>query len=208
MSAAVLLRDRVITGKLKPGDRLNEVALASELDVSRNTLREAFRLLDAEGLVTHEVHRGVQVATLSMARVVDLYRVRRLVEVNSLRDSTLRHPAGKFMRRHVDQAFLAREEGDWQSVAVANLGFHREIVALSDSPRLGALFDTVSVEMQLAFSVIHDLEFLHDPFIELNDQIITTLERGEADRAAGFLESYLLQSERLILGAYVRASRD
>lgn len=193
-------------GRLRPGDRLNESWLAAELDVSRNTLREAFRLLTNEGLVTHEVNRGVQVSSLSIASVVDMYRVRQLVEVNILRESLLRHPAGARMRSAVDKAFLAREDGDWIRVAIANLDFHRAIVGLADSPRLSRMFETVAAEMRLAFSVIDDPEFLHSPYIEFNDQIVTAFERGETERAATLLEAYLMRSERVVLAAYGRTS--
>lgn len=206
MNAAGAIRARIMSGKLKPGDRLSEVWLAADLDVSRNTLREAFRLLTNEGLVTHEINRGVQVSTLLMASVIDLYRVRRLVELNTLRDAVVRHPAGQQMRASVDRAFLAREESDWLSVATANLDFHRAIVSLADSPHLCRLFETLSAEMRLAFSLIEDPEFLHSPYIELNDQIVTSFERGEPDRAADLLETYLLRSERLVLAAYARTA--
>ena len=56
------LTDRLIAGELRPGERLSETALAKEFDVSRNTLREAFRVLGEQGLVTHIPHRGVSVA--------------------------------------------------------------------------------------------------------------------------------------------------
>ncbi|MGE0218459.1 GntR family transcriptional regulator [Mycolicibacterium sp.] len=204
MTAADAIRTMIVDGSLKPGDRLSEVSLAADLDVSRNTLREAFRLLTNEGLVTHVVNRGVQVSELSMANVVDLYRVRRLIEVNILRDAVVRHPAGRAMRSAVDRAFLAREEDNWVEVALANLEFHRSVVALADSPHLNKLFGTLEAEMRLAFALFEDPEFLHSPYIELNDEIITAFERSEPERAAEMLDDYLLRSERLVLAAYVR----
>lgn len=206
MNAADAIRMMIVSGAVKPGDRLSETWLASDLDVSRNTLREAFRLLTNEGLVTHEVNRGVQVSQLSMASVVDLYRVRRLVEVNTLRNGVVRHPASKLMRDAVSAAFLSRERKDWVGVATANLDFHRAIVGMADSPHLARLYETLSAEMRLAFALVEDPEFLHSPYIELNDQIITAFERGEPDRAAELLEAYLLQSERLMLAAYARTT--
>lgn len=201
--ATSAIRDLIINGELHPGDRLNETRLAADLDVSRNTLREAFRLLTNEGLITHEVHRGVQVSTPSIGSVVDLYKVRRLFEVGVLRDSLPRHPAGIAMRRAVDKAYLRREDGDWLGVARANLEFHQAIISLADSPRLSQWFETLSVEMSLVFRIIEDLEFLHSAYVELNDMIVTSVERGEPERASTELESYLLKSERLLLSAYV-----
>ena len=73
------LRNDIIGGTLPPGQRLSETRLAADLGVSRNTLREVFRLLTREGLLRHEPNRGVFVAVPSMATIVDIYRVRRLV---------------------------------------------------------------------------------------------------------------------------------
>ncbi|HJF76195.1 MAG TPA: GntR family transcriptional regulator, partial [Brevibacterium linens] len=86
------LTDRLIAGELRPGERLSETALAKEFDVSRNTLREAFRVLGEQGLVTHIPHRGVSVASPSTADVVDIYRVRHHVECSVLEHAPRNHP--------------------------------------------------------------------------------------------------------------------
>ncbi|WP_211195545.1 GntR family transcriptional regulator, partial [Stenotrophomonas maltophilia] len=60
------LRRMLVEGELVPGQRLSEAALAESLDISRNTLREAFRVLTREGLLTHEPNRGVTVPSGNM----------------------------------------------------------------------------------------------------------------------------------------------
>src|SRR5215212_6648401 len=77
---ADVLRERITDGSLAPGTRLPEDAVGSALGVSRNTLREAFRLLAHERLVVAEFNRGVFVRRLTRDDVIDLYRVRSLVE--------------------------------------------------------------------------------------------------------------------------------
>ena len=62
VAAAAQLRQRIAAAGLVPGERLGEVALAAELQVSRNSLREAFTMLASEGLVERRPHRGVFVA--------------------------------------------------------------------------------------------------------------------------------------------------
>ncbi|MGI8985956.1 MAG: GntR family transcriptional regulator, partial [Nocardioidaceae bacterium] len=74
---ADVLRRRITEGDLVPGARLSEERLVCELHVSRNTLREAFRLLAHEGLLVHRLHRGVFVPELDEDDLVDLYRLRR-----------------------------------------------------------------------------------------------------------------------------------
>jgi hypothetical protein len=71
---ADVLRRRITDGDLPPGSRLSEEQLVQVLRVSRNTLRESFRLLAHEGLLVHELHRGVFVRVLDEDDLVDLYR--------------------------------------------------------------------------------------------------------------------------------------
>ena len=77
---ADILRDRIIEGLFKPGQRLSEESICEALGVSRNTLREAFRLLSHERLLDHRLNRGVFVRVLSVEDVADLYQVRRVIE--------------------------------------------------------------------------------------------------------------------------------
>ena len=74
------VREKIVHGEFAPGQRLSEAALSDSLEISRNTLREAFRMLTKEGLLKHEPNRGVSVAVPSIAAIIDIYRVRRLIE--------------------------------------------------------------------------------------------------------------------------------
>lgn len=74
------LRRAIATGMFKPGDRLIERELCEMLDVSRTSLREAIRQLEAEGVVTSLPHRGPVVSTLDASEVAQLYRMRELLE--------------------------------------------------------------------------------------------------------------------------------
>ena len=78
------IRNEIIEGKLPPGTALVENDLTQAHEVSRNTLREALRLLCREGLAVHYRHRGVIVRTLTRHDVRDIYRVRRTLELQAL----------------------------------------------------------------------------------------------------------------------------
>lgn len=198
------LRDRIIAGELLPGQRLSENALATELAVSRNTLREAFRLLTKDGLLRHEPNRGVFVITPDHAAVIDIYRVRRLVECRALAGAEPRHPAIARMRAAVERAEAGHEAGDWLAVGSANMAFHAAIVDLADSARLAAFYAQVAAELRLAFGLLDTPEALHAPFIDGNRAILEALEAGRPADAADLLDAYLGRAERIILGALSR----
>lgn len=202
------LRDHLIAGEFAPGQRLSEQALCASLDVSRNTLREAFRLLTKEGLLRHEANRGVFVTTPSIASVIDIYRVRRIIECSALARSYPKHPAAGRMRAAVEMALAARQRRDWQEVGSANMLFHAGIVALADSERLSAFYAQIAAELRLSFCLLDDPELLHEPYVGMNEDILHRLEAGQPGDAAEALEAYLGQSERTVLAALARVSGD
>ena len=81
--AADVIRENIFEGRFAPGTPLPEAALSAALQISRNTVREAFRTLTAEHLLIHEPHKGVMVRELTMDDVHDIYRLRRMFELSA-----------------------------------------------------------------------------------------------------------------------------
>lgn len=206
-TVADVLREQIIAGDFAPGARLSETALAARLEVSRNTLREAFRVLAQHGLVEHVPHRGVSVVSPGTADVVDIYRARRLIECGVLRSASPLHPGVALMRQALERAEAAAASDDWATVGTANMAFHGALVALSDSPRLERSHAQLAAELRLAFLGIDDPESLHRPFVARNRAVLEALVADGPDAAADELERYLVESERRVLGAYSRMGR-
>ena len=200
------IRTLLISGELSPGQRLSEAAFSERFDVSRNSLREAFRLLTKDGLLRHEANRGVFVTVPSMASVIDIYRVRRMLECGALRQAWQQHPAIRVMRDAVNTARKQRDAGDWVGVGSANMTFHAAIIDLSDSARLTEFYERIAAELRLCFGLLNDPEHLHAPFVDMNDAIVTLLEENRPHEAAAQMETYLNLAERTMLKALERAS--
>ncbi|MCP2074611.1 UNVERIFIED_ORG: DNA-binding GntR family transcriptional regulator [Pseudomonas lini] len=198
------IRRMLVEGELVPGQRLSEAALAENLQISRNTLREAFRVLTREGLLKHEPNRGVTVAEPDMASIIDIYRVRRFIECKAIAQGYPLHPGTLHMREAVEAGMRAREAKDWIAVGTANMMFHKAIVELADSPRLVVFYGQISAELRLAFGLLNDPEFLHMPYVDMNVSILRCIEEGRPEAATQMLEAYLVQSERTVLAAYER----
>lgn len=157
------IRTLLISGELMPGQRLSEAAFSERFEVSRNSLREAFRLLTKDGLLRHEANRGVFVAVPTLASVIDIYRVRRMVECGALRQAWHKHPAIRTMRTAVDDARIKRDQADWLGVGSANMKFHAAVVDLLDSARLSDFYERIAAELRLCFGLLKDPEQLHSP---------------------------------------------
>jgi DNA-binding GntR family transcriptional regulator len=197
---AVVLRDRITAGELTPGTRLIEETIGTALGVSRNTLREAFRLLTHERLLVHELNRGVFVRTVTEHDVAELYRVRRMIELGALRD--LHDPILTKVAEAVTAAERAAEANRWQDVGTADIQFHRALVELAGSARIEEFMARILAELRLVFGVVKDPRRFHEPFITRNRQIFAALERNEIAHAEELLKEYLDDAERQLLEAY------
>ncbi|HVX55646.1 GntR family transcriptional regulator [Nocardioides sp.] len=85
MQAYAALRRRILTGELKPGERLSEVAVAQLLGVTRGPVREALRVLAEEQLVVLVPHKGAAIPQLSRQEMIELYQYREALEVMIVR---------------------------------------------------------------------------------------------------------------------------
>jgi DNA-binding GntR family transcriptional regulator len=199
---ADVLRQRITDGELAPGARLSEEQLVKVVGVSRNTLREAFRLLTHEGLLVHRLHRGVFVPELDEDDLVDLYRLRRTVECEVVRSLEGLDPARLApLYEDVADGEDGARRGDWLAVGTANMHFHRHLMGLADSPRIDELTERLLAELRLAFHAAASPRRLHEPYLARNRGLLELLADGKADRAAGELGEYLRDSHAELLAA-------
>lgn len=205
---ADVLRRRITEGALRPGTRLLEEELVEVLQVSRNTLREAFRLLTHEGLLVHQLHRGVFVPELDEDDLVDLYRLRRTIECDVVRSLSSLEPT-RLRPLHDDVAAgqSAALRGDWVAVGTANMGFHRHLVALAGSRRTDELTRRLLAELRLAFHAVESPQRLHEPYVERNRSFLELLVAQETEQAAKELEEYLGDSQAQLLEAVRNRAR-
>ncbi|MDW8808840.1 GntR family transcriptional regulator [Streptomyces scabiei] len=199
-----ILRSRIADGFFPPGTRLSEDSIGGALGVSRNTLREAFRLLTHERLLVHELNRGVFVRVLTVEDVEDIYRTRRLVECAVVRGLGAPPYGLDRLAEAVAEGQREAREDDWKGVSTANIHFHRELVALAGSARTDELMRSVFAELRLAFHVVDDPRELYEPYLARNLVILRTLQRGERAEAERLLADYLDDSLRNLVAVYGR----
>jgi DNA-binding GntR family transcriptional regulator len=133
MHEAVLaeLRRRIGSGELRPGERLLAEKIAAELGVSRVPVREALKILEGEGQVNYQGHRGAFVAELSLAELQELYRMRELLEDEATRAAvaTLDDELLARIEGHLEAADAMSARSDLGAYALANRHFHFELYA-------------------------------------------------------------------------------
>ncbi len=126
------VRNRIMSGALQPGERLVEENLAAQLGVSRNPVREAFRMLSTEGFVELTARRGATVARLRPDQSEDLFHVREALECLSARLAARRRTPGDIEKlEHI----LGKAEGEaadkLDDLAELNTTFHLAIAEIA-----------------------------------------------------------------------------
>lgn len=194
------VRDWIMRGKLVPGTPLREPALASELDISRNTLRVAMRLLAAEGLVVVQRFKGATVKSFTVDEIRDIWTVRRTLELRSVDAANLdtRHTI-LAMESAVQHAEATLREQSWVDVSTASLEFHQTLVALLESPRLDDFFRTIIAQLRLAFATTTDRPDLSRTWVQRDREVCDLLRAGCRASAAAALRSYLDEAETMVL---------
>ncbi|MCZ9308817.1 GntR family transcriptional regulator [Corynebacterium uberis] len=181
--AARELRRSLSRGLFRPGTRLTEAACAADLGISRNTLREAFAMLEAEGLLERLPHRGVAVAVPTAESVRDLYQARMLIEPAALRWG--HNPQPDRLLSITAAARRAAADLRIDAVAAHNQNFHRAIVAGAESTILNETMDRLLARMRLAFLKASAVEpDFHVRFVADNEDVAALLAAGQRDQAA------------------------
>ncbi|WP_428955353.1 GntR family transcriptional regulator [Streptomyces sp. cg35] len=127
------LRQDIIGGRLRPGDRLVERELAERFGVSRVPVREAIRALLAEGFVTFETPRRAVVRTLTHTDVTELYELREALEVYAAGLAAERAQRDDLaqLEELLELAARATQEGDDETIADINSRFHDRLLAMA-----------------------------------------------------------------------------
>ncbi|TCK64555.1 MULTISPECIES: GntR family transcriptional regulator [unclassified Curtobacterium] len=207
-STATRLRTMIADGDFTPGAQLSEERLSDQLGVSRNTLREAFRLLARDRLVEHVFNRGVFVRRLSASDVADLYAARRVLEEAAVRACTPSSPALEAAAAAVASARDAAAAGDWRAVGTADIRFHSELVRAVPSERIWGLMDGMLAEMRLAFLTTEDPAAFHAQFVDRNEAIVAALRAGDTAAASALLAAYLDDAEGTLRAAAAEVRQD
>jgi DNA-binding GntR family transcriptional regulator len=135
------LRSDILTGALAPGDQIVQEALAERYGVSRVPLREALKALETEGQVEYYPHRGYFVTQLSVADLLEVYRLRAILEAEAIRHAVPALGDGDVdaLAELVEEVDEAAERGDVIGMTAANRRFHFAIFDASGLPRLSRL---------------------------------------------------------------------
>jgi DNA-binding GntR family transcriptional regulator len=193
---ASVLRKRILDGELRPGTPLQEVPLAESLGVSRNTMREATRILSLENLLKRSIHRGVAVSQLSLKDVQEIYHLRRMLEISGvLGAKDGRSEVLPELRDAVEGYERAVGQRDWLRAVGFDFQFHSLLIRFHRNRRLESFYQRVIGELRLGMVLVdrsHD-----DPggLIPVHRKMYQLLAAGKLQKCAAVLVHHLDDSE-------------
>jgi DNA-binding GntR family transcriptional regulator len=207
IQAAQRLRQMLIENRVAPGAKLNERALSEELKVSRTPLREAIKMLAAEGLVELLPNRGAIALALSEADVLNTFEVMAGLEAQSgelaaqrITDAELAEV--KAMHFEMLAAYTRRDLPNYYRL---NAAIHNAINAAAKNPVLTATYQQVNARLQaLRFSSNHDEDKWQSAMQE-HEQMITALAARDAAAMRRVLLAHL-GNKRDVVVQQLRAS--
>ena len=195
------LRQGILTGELKPGERLMEIHLANKLGVSRTPIREAIRKLELEGLVTMIPRRGAEVAQITEKSMKDVLEVRKVLDNLSVELACERiTEEEKEMLRHACINFEdAVKTGDFSMIAKTDVAFHDIIVAATRNIRLSQMVNNLAEQMyRYRFEYIKDSS-QHDRLVQEHKEICQGILHGDKQKALDAIEAHIDNQEIAVL---------
>lgn len=194
------LRNAILKGELKPGERLMEIQLAGKLGVSRTPVREALRKLELEGLVIMIPRRGAIVADITVQDLNDVLEVREALEELAVRKAcdcatdeqmkALKQASGDFKKYAENDDLLGCVEADMQ--------FHEIIYAATNNRRLQQMLLNLREQMYR-----YRMEYMKDKrmykqLVEEHDAIRKAIKKKDKEKAGAAMRSHIRNQQEAI----------
>lgn len=195
------LRERILKGDLKPGERLMEIHLADQLGVSRTPIREAIRMLELEGLVKMVPRKGAQVAKISREDVQDVLEVRKALDTLAVKlacDRITEDEIAK-LKAEEDKFESTLKTEDATLIAEADVAFHDVIQVASKNKRLKNMISNLAERIyRYRFEYIKQQSDGGKTLIDEHREIIKCIEEKDVEAAIRAIELHIDNQEKSI----------
>lgn len=189
-----ILLDKILDGIYKPGQRLVELQIARDLDISQGPVREALRDLEALGVVKSERYRGTRVRSISEREIRESHQIRALLEelAAQLAAPKLKNNA-KELELEYAAMIAAAKSGNWDKYYNHAMNFHKFIVQASDNQVLFVTWQSVVYESKYKLTVLSRTKMELQRIATAHGPVLEALKNGDGRTAGRFLRQ-LIQS--------------
>ena len=187
------LREAVLTGKLTPGTPIIQEEIAAQYNVSRMPVREAFRQLESENLISIYPGRGAYVTRLEAQDIAEIFEMRTLLETDALRRAIPNFSALTIAQAEqlLDQQATV---SDVQQFGKLDVEFHFTLYSPAHRSRLTDLITTYRNQVTRFYYTVTDLDSFRTEAIGHHRQILTACKNNDIPTAVSALEAHLMAS--------------
>ena len=195
------LRQAILRGELKPGERLMEIALSQRLGVSRTPVREAIRMLEQEGLVIMIPRKGAQVAEISEKDLKDVLEVRLGLEELAVRIACQRITEEELeeLERAVKEFEEAMKEDDLGVLAAADVKVHEVIYGSTHNKRLVQIISNIREQMYRYRVEYLKEEQTRNLLVNEHEELVKAIRDGNVERAQEISFNHLENQRKAII---------
>lgn len=197
------LREAIIQGRLKPGERLMEIQLAEEMGVSRTPVREAIRKLELEGFVVMIPRKGAYVAGISIKDIVDVFEVRAALEALAAGLAAERATPEELeeMERAVLQIYEVSNGQNLDTLVERDTSFHELIYKASRNQRLVQIITLLKEHFQRFRTTSLALPGRGKHAVEEHKSIVEAISERNVELASTLAREHIETAEQLFLNA-------
>lgn len=178
-----ILFQKIITGEFQPEERLKIIPIAESLGVSQAPVREAIQCLVTGGYLELVPNAGARVKKFSEEEIAEIYELRRLIEVGSIRNPSFRPQAvAETLETHFQKMQEAVHENSYKNYSIHNTAFHRCIVKASDNVKMLQVWDSLAIPQYVA-SIIKRIRAELKDVADLHIPVIRELKKGDKEEA-------------------------
>jgi phosphonate utilization transcriptional regulator len=191
----------ILSGAIRPGERLIEAHLSQRLGVSRGPIREAFRMLEEDGLVRQEKNRGVFVRAIALDEAAEIYDLRAAMDelVGRRLGGALAPPQLKALRVQVDTMDQSARAGDADTYHRLNLQFHDTLVEFAGNRKLTAIYRKLVKELALFRRRNLEQHAVLPHSVAEHRAILKAIAAGDAAGAARLLYEHAIAGKERML---------
>ncbi|HEX9563697.1 MAG TPA: GntR family transcriptional regulator [Gemmatimonadaceae bacterium] len=201
------LLERILSGAMPPGERINETRVAEELGVSRTPLREALAALARDGFLGGEPGRGYVVTPLTQAEASELYPILGVLEAAALRLGEL-GDADLTALEHLN-AQLATAGSDPDHAIAANFAWHEQLITTCPNTRLVAMVRALWLQVRrYEYAFFAPGESRVHRSVGLHDGILSALRARDVSRAAELMEAHWMTDLTNLIPRITQVARE
>jgi DNA-binding GntR family transcriptional regulator len=184
------IRRRILTGEFRPGQKINESEIAVNLGISRSPVREAFRILERDGLIITLPRKGSYITDISLKDLEELFEIRKILEcyaLDCIKKRAKKSPEKiQSMIEELDRNLLKKHD----PFSVIS-GFHYSLVELSNNSRLIELYKILAVSLRRYWLIYHSEKGQRDISLEHHQEILNILKEGNYSGTKTLLKKHI-----------------